>query len=288
MLDITPFEIPLAKWVETLVAYLSDNFGAFFDAIAAFILYLYNLVELLFQTPPSWLMLLIFIILAWRLSGWKFAVFTAAGLWLLDNLGLWQHTMSTMSLVLSAVVIAVVIGLPTGIASARYQFLSQALRPVLDFMQTLPAFVYLIPAIIFFGLGTVPAIMSTIIFAMPPVIRFTELGIRQVPEDVIEAALAFGSTSNQLLFKVQLPMSMPTIMAGINQTIMLSLSMVVIASMIGAGGLGDDVLRAITQLEVGLGFEGGIGIVILAIILDRLTRALVKGGEQINSGSLSR
>jgi len=275
-LDITPFDIPLAQWVENFVDYLSDNFGAFFGTIADIILYLYNAVNWLFQTPPSLIIILIFAFLAWRLKGWWFALFSALSLWFLDILGLWSHTMSTLSLVLAAVVVAIVIGLPTGIAAARYDMVSKVVRPVLDFMQTLPAFVYLIPAIIFFGLGTVPAIIATIIFGMPPVIRFTELGIRQVPEDVIEAAQAFGSTSNQMLFKVQLPMAMPTVMAGINQTIMLSLSMAVIASMIGAGGLGDDVLRAITQLQVGLGFEGGIGIVILAIILDRLTRALVK------------
>lgn len=275
-LDITPFDIPLAQWVETFVDYLSANFSAFFGAIADIILYLYNAVNWLFQTPPSLLIILVFALLAWRLKGWGFALFSALSLWFLDILGLWSHTMSTLSLVIAAVLVAVVIGLPTGIAAARYDMVSKVVRPVLDFMQTLPAFVYLIPAIIFFGLGTVPAIISTIIFGMPPVIRFTELGIRQVPEDVIEAAQAFGSTTNQMLFKVQLPMAMPTVMAGINQTIMLSLSMAVIASMIGAGGLGDDVLRAITQLEVGLGFEGGIGIVILAIILDRLTRAVVK------------
>ncbi|MGI6492496.1 MAG: ABC transporter permease [Pelotomaculum sp.] len=275
-LDITPFDIPLAQWVETFVDYLSANFSAFFGAIADIILYLYNAVNWLFQTPPSLIIILVFALLAWRLKGWGFALFSALSLWFLDILGLWSHTMSTLSLVIAAVLVAVVIGLPTGIAAARYDMVSKVVRPVLDFMQTLPAFVYLIPAIIFFGLGTVPAIISTIIFGMPPVIRFTELGIRQVPEDVIEAAQAFGSTTNQMLFKVQLPMAMPTVMAGINQTIMLSLSMAVIASMIGAGGLGDDVLRAITQLEVGLGFEGGIGIVILAIILDRLTRAVVK------------
>ncbi|NMA52286.1 MAG: proline/glycine betaine ABC transporter permease [Peptococcaceae bacterium] len=268
--------MPLAQWVETFVDYLSANFSAFFGAIADIILYLYNAVNWLFQTPPSLLIILVFALLAWRLKGWGFALFSALSLWFLDILGLWSHTMSTLSLVIAAVLVAVVIGLPTGIAAARYDMVSKVVRPVLDFMQTLPAFVYLIPAIIFFGLGTVPAIISTIIFGMPPVIRFTELGIRQVPEDVIEAAQAFGSTTNQMLFKVQLPMAMPTVMAGINQTIMLSLSMAVIASMIGAGGLGDDVLRAITQLEVGLGFEGGIGIVILAIILDRLTRAVVK------------
>lgn len=275
-LDITPFDIPLAQWVEIFVDYLSDNFSAFFGAISDIILFLYNAVNWLFQTPPSLIMILIFAFLAWRLKGWGFALFSALSLWFLDILGLWSHTMSTLSLVIAAVVVAVVIGLPTGIAAARYDMVSRVVRPVLDFMQTLPAFVYLIPAIIFFGLGTVPAIIATIIFGMPPVIRFTELGIRQVPEDVIEAAQAFGSTYNQMLFKVQLPMAMPTVMAGINQTIMLSLSMAVIASMIGAGGLGDDVLRAITQLQVGLGFEGGIGIVILAIILDRLTRAVVK------------
>jgi ABC-type proline/glycine betaine transport system permease subunit len=284
-LDITPFNIPLAEGVEAAVKYMSANFSHIFDSIASSIFFVFNLIELLFQTPPSLIIILIFALLAWRLSGWRFAVFTVAALWLLDGLELWEHAMTTLSLVLSAVIIAIIVGLPTGIASTRSRMLSQALRPVLDFMQTLPAFVYLIPAIIFFGLGAVPGIMATIIFAMPPVIRLTELGIRQVPEEVVEAALAFGSTPNQMLFRVQLPMAMPTILAGINQTIMLSLSMVVVASMIGAGGLGDDVLRAITQLEVGLGFEGGIGVVILAIILDRLTRDIVRGKATNRNGS---
>lgn len=279
-MDITPFRIPLRYWVDSAVDYMDDHWSAFFDTIATGLRFLYEGLDTVLLAPPPWLVILLIAALAWRLKGWGLALFTAVGLWLLDALDLWGQTMDTLSLVLAAALIAILIGLPVGIAAARSNLLSGLLRPLLDFMQTLPAFVYLIPAIIFFGLGAVPGIMATIIFAMPPAIRLTELGIRQVPREVVEAAISFGSTPNQMLYKVQLPMAMPTILAGINQTIMLSLSMVVIASMIGAGGLGDVVLRAITQLEIGLGFEGGIGVVILAIILDRLTEAFGRRGKR--------
>jgi glycine betaine/proline transport system permease protein len=191
---------------------------------------------------------------------------------------LWTGTMESLSLVLASTVIAVVIGIPLGIAMARSDTVASIVRPVLDLMQTMPAFVYLIPAAMFFGLGAVPGTIATVIFAMPPVVRLTNLGIRQVHAEFVEAGLAFGCTSRQLLFKVQLPNAMPSIMAGINQTIMLSLSMVVIASMIGAGGLGNTVLTGIQRLNVGLGFEGGLAVVILAVILDRITQSFGKGG----------
>lgn len=207
-----------------------------------------------------------------RFSGRRIAIGSAAGLLFILNLGLWDATISTLALVLSATFVSVLAGVPLGIAAALYSPFKRVLMPLLDFMQTMPAFVYLIPAIPFFGLGPVSAIFTTVVFAMPPAIRLTCLGISQVPAELIEAADAFGSTKKQKLFKLQLPLAMPTIMAGVNQTIMLALSMVVIASMIGAGGLGGEVWRAIQRLWMGRGFEAGIAVVIIAMILDRVTQ----------------
>lgn len=222
--------------------------------------------------PPPWLLIGIVAAIAWRVSGLRVAIWSLAGLLLLWNLRLWEPTMQTLTLVLMATLIAVAIGLPLGIWAAVSDRVYRLIMPILDFMQTMPAFVYLIPAIPFFGLGPVSGIFATVIFAMPPAIRLTTLGIRQVPPELIEAADAFGSTRRQKLLKVQLPLAVPTIMAGINQTIMLALSMVVIAAMIGAGGLGGEVWKAIQRLQPGAGFEAGIAVVILAMILDRITQ----------------
>ncbi len=191
--------------------------------------------------------------------------------------------METLSLVIASTLMAMIIGLPLGIAMARKDSVAAIVRPILDLMQTMPAFVYLIPAAMFFGLGAVPGAIATVIFAMPPVVRLTNLGIRQVHHEFIEAGNAFGCTSTQLLFKIQLPNALPSIMAGINQTIMLSLSMVVIASMIGAGGLGNTVLTGIQRLDVGTGFEGGLAVVILAVILDRITQSLGQKSRKPNA-----
>ncbi|MGO4372427.1 ABC transporter permease, partial [Paenibacillus sp. MCAF20] len=222
------------------------------------------------------LLIVIFTLLAWFIGRWRMAIFTAIGLLVIDNLGLWSQTMQTLALVLTAAVISVIIGVPIGILCARNNSVQKVVTPLLDFMQTMPAFVYLLPAVTFFSLGVVPGVISSIIFAIPPTIRLTNLGIRQVPAELVEAADAFGSTPSQKLFKLQLPIAMPTIMAGINQTIMLSLSMVVIASMIGAQGVGAYVYRAVTQGNTGVGFEAGLAIVILAIILDRLTQQVIR------------
>ncbi len=210
--------------------------------------------------------------LTWFFSTRKIALGTFLGLCLIWNLGLWEATVSTLALVLISTCFTVIVGIPIGIIGALSNGVRKVIMPVLDFMQTMPAFVYLIPAIPFFGLGPVSAIFTTMVFAMPPAIRMTCLGIQQVPESLIEAADAFGSTTSQKLFKLQLPLAAPTIMAGINQTIMLSLSMVVIAAMIGAGGLGGEVWRAIQRLWMGRGFEAGIAVVIIAMILDRTTQ----------------
>jgi len=265
--------IPLGDWIEAAVDYIRDNFGPVLDGIAFVIEILADAVEGGLDWLPYWLLALVFVGLAlWRV-GWGFGLVTLVGMVLIVGMDLWSETVSTLALVISATIVALVIGIPLGIAMARNDTVQAIVRPILDLMQTLPAFVYLIPAVMFFGLGKVPGTIATVIFAMPPVVRLTNLGIRQVGEEHIEAGLGFGCPQGQLLRKVQLPLAMPSIMAGINQTIMLALSMVVIASMIGAGGLGNTVLTGIQRLQVGLGFEGGIGVVILAIILDRITQS---------------
>jgi glycine betaine/proline transport system permease protein len=222
-------------------------------------------------------MLALLTAIAWWRVSWRFAIFTAASLVLIMGMGLWRETVETLALVLSATLASLLLGIPLGIWAALNDTVEKTIRPILDLMQTMPAFVYLIPAAMFFGLGRVPGVVATFVFAMPPAVRLTNLGIRQVPIELVEAGLAFGCTTRQLLFKVQLPGARPSIMAGVNQTIMLALSMVVIASMIGAGGLGDVVLTGIQRLDVGLGFEGGLGVVILAIILDRITQSFGSG-----------
>ena len=265
-------KIPLARIVDNLLNILTDNFAFITKAISQYTTEAINyFVQGMLFFPP-WIVIIALSLLTWYLSSRKVGIFALAGLMLIWNLGLWQATVNTLALVIAATVIAVGIGVPLGILAALKEGFHRVVMPILDFMQTMPAFVYLIPAIPFFGLGAVSAVFATVIFAMPPAIRLTSLGIRQVPKELIEAAEAFGSTWQQKLLKVQLPLATPTIMAGVNQTIMLSLSMVVIAAMIGAGGLGGEVLRAIQRFQPGRGFEAGLGVVILAIILDRITQ----------------
>lgn len=225
---------------------------------------------------PPWLTIAFLASAAWKLAGTRIAIAAALGFAFLWNLRLWQPTMETLVLVTLSTLAALLVGIPVGIACALSKRTWRTVGPCLDMMQTMPSFVYLIPAIPFFGLGPVSACFATVVFAMPPVIRLTALGIMQVPHDLIEAADAFGSSPAQKLFKVQLPLALPTIMAGINQTIMLALSMVVIAAMIGAGGLGREVWRSIQRLEAGVGFETGIAIVIVAVILDRITQTMAQ------------
>jgi glycine betaine/proline transport system permease protein len=262
--------------VDSAVNYMLDNFAPLLDLIASAIGAVANGIQSALLATPTSVGLAIFVLLSlWRV-GLGFAAFTAVSLWLVDHMGLWSAMMETLSLVLASTLVAMLIGLPLGIAMARSNRVAAIVRPLLDLMQTMPAFVYLIPAAMFFGLGAVPGTIATVIFSMPPVVRLTNLGIRQVHAEFIEAGNAFGCTAMQLLFKVQLPNALPSIMAGINQTIMLALSMVVIASMIGAGGIGNTVLTGIQRLDVGTGFEGGIAVVILAVILDRITQSLGK------------
>jgi glycine betaine/proline transport system permease protein len=233
--------------------------------------------------PHPLLLIALFTALAWWMAQRGVALFTGCGMLLIYNMGYWTATMETLSLVLAAVLIALLVGIPLGICTAKSDRAERVIRPMLDFMQTLPAFVYLIPAVLFFKLGPVPGVIATLIFSLPPVVRLTGLGIRQVPPEIREAAVSFGSSPRQLLLKAELPMAMPTIMAGVNQTIMLALSMVVISGMIGAGGLGNEVLKGITQLRIDVGFEAGISIVILAIFLDRVTQQLGKPRRRKNS-----
>ena len=271
--DLTDFDIPLGDWVAEGVDWIQINLTGVLDGIAEVLALVIDSFEGLLQGIPPLILALIIVLLAtWRV-GWKFGLFAIAAMVLLFGMNIWSETISTLGLVIASSFVALLIGLPIGITMARHDTFEAIARPVLDFMQTMPPFVYLIPAAIFFGLGKVPGSIATLIFAMPPAVRLTNLGIRQVSDEHIEAGKAFGCTSHQLLFKVQLPLAMPSIMAGINQTIMLALSMVVIASMIGAGGLGNTVLTGIQRLDVGLGFEGGLGVVLLAILLDRITQS---------------
>lgn len=267
-------KFPLARLVDGGLDWLTDHVAALTHALSAGVgTAIDGMTAGLLWLPP-WLLIALVAALAWRIAGRKVAIWSAAGLLLLWNLRLWDATVATFVLVLISTIIAVAIGLPVGIAAALNRRVRRIVMPVLDFMQTMPAFVYLIPAIPFFGLGVVSASVTTVIFATPPAIRLTILGITQVPADLIEAADSFGSSRWQKLVKVQLPMAVPTIMAGVNQTIMLALSMVVIAAMIGAGGLGGEVWRAIQRLQPGNGFEAGLAIVVLAMILDRITQRI--------------
>lgn len=264
--------LDVGTYIEMFINWLTRNFSGVFDGINNGISALIGGLESLLIWTPFYIIIVL-------LSGYAFwkvskgtGVLTLLGLVFIYLLGFWEETMLTLALVLASTIIALLVGIPLGIWSAKNNTVDKIVRPILDFMQTMPAFVYLIPAVLFFGLGTVPGAFATIIFAMPPVVRLTTLGIKQVPEDIVEATRAFGATPNQLMIKVQLPLAMPTILAGVNQTIMMALSMVVIAGMIGAKGLGEIVLQGISQLRIGLGFESGLAVVLLAIILDRITQ----------------
>ncbi|MDA1919069.1 MULTISPECIES: ABC transporter permease [Bacillus cereus group] len=265
--------IPLGEWVDSFVASLYEHFEGLFRGFSYIIGGFVDLLTNFLTIIPAILMIIILCFLVWYTTRKvSLVIFTLIGLLFILNINYWAQTMQTLALVLTSVIISIIVGIPIGILASQNERFSKFLKPTLDFMQTMPAFVYLIPAITFFGVGVVPGIIASVIFAMPPTIRFTDLGIRQVPEDLIEAANAFGSTASQKLFKVQLPLATGTIMAGVNQSIMLSLSMVVTASLVGAPGLGVDVYRSVTQVNIGMGFEAGLAIVVIAIILDRITQ----------------
>ena len=270
---ITAPKLPLGSYIESAVSTLTDQGQDVFDAISTVVGTGIDSVTAALQAIPATLFILIFSILVYFLHrSLVLVIGSALALLLIANLGYWGATMETLSLVVSATLVSVIIGVPLGIASAHRPWLYTALRPILDLMQTIPTFVYLIPTLILFGLGVVPGLISTVIFAIPAPIRLTHLGITAVPKHLIEAGESFGATKRQLLWKVEIPSALPTIMAGITQCIMLSLSMVVIAALVGAGGLGKPVVRALNSVNIGMGFEAGLAIVILAIILDRVCK----------------
>ena len=279
--------IPLADWTESGVDWITDTFDGAFDVLDSAIDLVVGSLEYVLLVPPALLMVAILGVIAFLLAGWRVALFTVLGLVFVISLNLWEAAMQTLALVLAATVVALAIGIPIGIIAAKSGTLEAAIRPILDVAQTMPAFVYLVPIVVLLGIGAGPALIATVIFAMPPAVRLTMLGIQQVPKDTVEAAHAFGATPWQTLFKVELPLSLKTIMAGVNQVIMLSLSMVVIAGLAGAGGLGEPVVTGLSQLDVGISFVGGVGIVVIAIMLDRITRAMAKqdggGGPRIFS-----
>jgi len=280
---VQPPKIPVGKAAEVLVDRIDTHLGWLLDGASDGLRFLVGGFEDILLLIPAPILILLAGILVWLVTrrDIRLAGLTVVGLLLIWNLGLWNLAMLTLALVVVSTVLALAIAIPLGIAAAGSETLNALLKPVLDFMQTMPPFVYLIPAVIFFGLGSVPGIIATVVFAMPPALRLTNLGIRQVPRELIEVADAFGSTPRQKLFKVQLPVALPTIMAGMNQCIMLALSMTVIASMIGAGGLGYQVLVGIQRVDIGMGFEAGLAIVIIAIILDRITQNILpRYGEQ--------
>ncbi|MFJ5779638.1 ABC transporter permease/substrate binding protein [Streptomyces sp. NPDC093094] len=271
--------LPLGDWVDSGVDWLVTHLSWLFDAVKTVVEGLYDGIDAVLTAPEPLLLAGILAVLAWWLRGLVAGVLSFAGFALVDSLDLWDQAMSTLSLVLVATLIALVISIPLGIWAARSRTVSAAVRPVLDLLQTMPSMVLLIPAILFFGMGVPAGVVATLIFALAPGVRMTELGIRQVDAELVEAAEAFGTTPRDTLLRVQLPLALPTIMAGVNQVIMLGLSMVVIAGMVGTGGLGGAVNEAIGRLDIGLGFEAGLGIVVLAIYLDRVTGAL---GRQLS------
>ncbi|MGB3373868.1 MAG: proline/glycine betaine ABC transporter permease [Microbacterium sp.] len=282
------FRIPLGDWVETGLNWLLDNLEGLFTFISTVIgAFVDGLSAALIDTPFP-VTIAVFALIAWLLRSWKLAVGTILSFVFILALNLWTPAMQTMALVIVAAVIAVLIAVPLGIWSARNDRVRATLKPVLDFMQTMPAFVYLIPAIMFFGIGVVPGVVATVIFALPPGVRLTELGIRGVDSETVEAGHAFGATPGQILRGVQLPLALPTIMAGINQLIMLALSMAVIAGMAGADGLGKLVVQGISSMDIALGVEAGLGIVLIAVFLDRCTAALAEPSPSSLLGILER
>ncbi len=272
-----PIRIPLDRWFADAISWLTLNYRPTFQAMKVPIEVILDAASAALLWVPPIVFITALGALAWRVAGWRVGVFAMAAFTLIGMIGLWRLTMITLSMVAASVLVCVVIGLPLGILAARSDRFQRGLRPVLDVMQTTPAFVYLVPVVMLFSIGTVAGVIATIIFALPPLIRLTDLGLRQVPDDVIEAAEAFGSSEREILVKVRLPLALPTIMAGVNQTIMLALSMVVIAALIGASGLGVPVVEGLNALRIGTAGIGGLAIVLLAIVLDRLTQAFGSG-----------
>jgi len=262
--------IPFGKWVEMVVIWLTDHFATFFDSITMVINIALNQLKGMLIWLPWPVTIILVMALAWRVAGRSVALIAGLFLYFLGSFNLWNEGLNTLALVATSVTVAVLLGIPLGILSARHDFVHKIIQPILDGMQTIPSFVYLIPAVMFFGIGNVPGVMATVIFSLPPMVRLTNLGIRQVSNDAVEAGKAFGCTEWQLLTKVQLPLALPSIMTGVNQTVMMGLSMSVTAAMIGAGGLGIKILYAIQRVHLSIGVEAGLGILFIAIILDRI------------------
>ncbi|WP_313893155.1 proline/glycine betaine ABC transporter permease [Psychrobacillus sp.] len=276
MNEFPDIRMPIGDGVEKFIDFLALNFEAFFDFIFIISSTLIKGLEAGLLATPWWVFIIIIFLLGWYFTTLSGGLLFSFFIFLIGTFDLWPETMTTISIVLISVVLSLALGIPLGIGMAFSKVMSTLMRPILDAMQTMPSFVYLIPVIFFFPLGNVPAVIATIIYALPPVIRLTELGIRNVDQDVVESAQSFGSSNRQMLMKVQLPQALPTIMAGINQTTMMALSMAVVGSMVGAQGLGERVLYAINRIDISLGFEAGISIVFLAIIIDRITGGIAK------------
>jgi len=271
-----PIRIPLGHWAEIFVNWLTENFSSVFDSIKIVVEFLLVQLDSFFVWVPWPVALIGLTIVGWVVAGRRVGILTAVCLVGLGSLDLWTIGMSTLALVTTAVFISVLFGLPMGILAAKSPKFDIVLKPILDGMQTIPSFVYLIPAIMFFGIGNVPGIIATVIFALPPMVRLTSLGIQQVDNEVVEAGVAFGCTPVQLLLKIQLPLAIPSIMTGVNQTVMMALSMVVVAAMIGAGGLGGKILYSIQRIDLGVGIEAGLGILFIAVVLDRILQGITK------------
>jgi len=270
---LTEYKIPIGDWSKVIFDWMKTHLSGFFDGVAYVLDNLINGIEWLLQAPPPLVMIAIFVALAWVLQrNWRICVGVALGFLFVVNQGYWKETTESLTLILASCVVCMGIGVPIGIAAAHRPRLYKAMSPILDLMQTLPTFVYLIPAIVFFGLGMVPGLIATVIFVLPAPIRLTHLGVSTTPAALTEALTAFGATKRQVLMKAELPFAFPQIMAGLNQTIMLSLSMVVIAAMVGANGLGVPVMRALQSVNAAKGFESGFVIVVVAIVLDRMLR----------------
>lgn len=274
---LTEYKIPVGKTAKIVNDWMNDNLGGVFDAISYVMEALIDGILWLLQSPNPFVIIALFLALTWYLQkSWKVCLGVFLGFLFILNQGYWEETTESLTLILSACVVCMGVGVPIGIAAAHRPRLYTAMVPVLDLMQTLPTFVYLIPAIVFFGLGMVPGLIATVIFVLPAPIRLTYLGVSSTPTALLEAATAFGATPKQRLWKVELPYALPQIMAGLNQTIMLSLSMVVIAALVGANGLGVPVIRALNSVNTALGFESGFIIVVVAILLDRSLRVNMK------------
>ncbi len=269
-------KIPLSDWVDALLDWMQSHLGFLFSLISGIVEPIVAFFQGIFSILPPIVTIVLIALYSWWLARWRMGLFSLFGLLLIDHLGYWKESVETISFVLTSALISILIGIPLGIWLGRNRTGHKVVSPLLNLMQTIPAFVYLIPAVFFFSLGTVSGIIASVIFSMPPTIRMTSLGLRQVPKELLEVADAFGSTPAQKLWKIEIPVARPTIMAGINQTLMLSLSMVIIASIIGTGGLGERVLQSLTDLQVGKGFEAGLAIVIIAVIFKRLAQSVAK------------